>query len=130
LGKRHRRKFTDEFKADTVKLIRESGRTAGSVARELDLTSVLANLNREVNKRHDNSDSADELPDRSDCLPVHLLCFARRPTVWRSAAWPTAVARPERQSQLPNITKRLQELRVAMPAAMPRYTAERIGGSG
>ena len=31
LGKRHRRKFTDEFMAETVKLIRESGRTVGSV---------------------------------------------------------------------------------------------------
>ncbi len=40
LGKRHRRKFTDEFKAETVKLIRQSGRTAGSVARELDLTET------------------------------------------------------------------------------------------
>jgi lysophospholipase L1-like esterase len=40
MGKRHRRKFTDEFKAETVKLIRESGRTVASVARELDLTET------------------------------------------------------------------------------------------
>jgi transposase-like protein len=40
MGKRHRRKFTDEFKAETVKLIRESDRTVGSVARELDLTET------------------------------------------------------------------------------------------
>ncbi len=40
MGKRHRRKFTDEFKAETVKLIRESGRTVGSVARELSLTET------------------------------------------------------------------------------------------
>jgi transposase len=40
MGKRHRRRFTDEFKAETVKLIRESGRTVGSVARELDLTET------------------------------------------------------------------------------------------
>ena len=35
MTKRHRRKFTDEFKAETVNLIRASGRTVGSVAREL-----------------------------------------------------------------------------------------------
>ena len=34
---RPRRKFTDEFKAETVKLIRTSGRTVGSVARELNI---------------------------------------------------------------------------------------------
>ncbi len=37
MTKRHRRKFTDEFKAETVKLIRTSGRTVGSVARELNI---------------------------------------------------------------------------------------------
>jgi transposase len=37
MGKRSRRKFTDEFKAETVKLIRTSGRTVGSVARELNI---------------------------------------------------------------------------------------------
>jgi transposase len=40
MTRRHRRKFTDEFKAETVKRIRESGRTIGSVARELDLTET------------------------------------------------------------------------------------------
>ena len=37
MTKRHRRKFSDEFKAETVKLIRTSGRTVGSVARELSI---------------------------------------------------------------------------------------------
>ena len=58
MGKRHRRKFTDEFKAETVKLIRESGRTVGSVARELDLTETAV---REWVKRAERSGSADEL---------------------------------------------------------------------
>jgi len=40
MGRRHRRKFTDEFKAETVKLIRESGRTVGSIARELEWTET------------------------------------------------------------------------------------------
>ena len=40
MTRRHRRKFTDEFKSETVKLIRESGRSVGSVARELDLTET------------------------------------------------------------------------------------------
>jgi transposase len=37
MTKRHRRKFSDEFKAETVKLIRTSGRTVGSVARKLSI---------------------------------------------------------------------------------------------
>ena len=37
MTKRHRRKFTDEFKAETVKLIKTSGRSVGSVARELNI---------------------------------------------------------------------------------------------
>jgi len=32
VSKRKRRKFTDEFKAETVKLIRESGRSVGAIA--------------------------------------------------------------------------------------------------
>jgi transposase len=37
MTKRHRRKFTDEFKAETVKLIKTSGRSVGSVARKLNI---------------------------------------------------------------------------------------------
>jgi transposase len=37
-GRRTRRKFTDEFKAGVVRLVLDEGRTAGAVARELDLT--------------------------------------------------------------------------------------------
>jgi len=58
MGKRHRRKFTDDFKAETVKLIRESGRTVGSVARELDLTETAV---RNWMKRAATSGSADTL---------------------------------------------------------------------
>ena len=61
MGKRHRRKFTDEFKAQTVKLIRESGRTVASVARELDLTETAV---RSWVKRADAAGSAEMLsPD-------------------------------------------------------------------
>ncbi len=61
MGKRHRRKFTDDFKAETVKLIRESGRTVGSVARELDLTETAV---RNWVKRAEASGSVDTLgPD-------------------------------------------------------------------
>jgi len=35
---RKRRKFTDDFKAETVRLVREGGKTIGQVVRELDLT--------------------------------------------------------------------------------------------
>ena len=38
MTKRKRRKFTDEFKKDTVRLIRESGKTVAEIARDLDLT--------------------------------------------------------------------------------------------
>jgi len=36
--KRSRRSFSPEFKAQTVELVRESGRSIGDVARDLDLT--------------------------------------------------------------------------------------------
>lgn len=38
--KRKRRKFTAEYKAEVVKLVRESGKTIGQIARELDLTET------------------------------------------------------------------------------------------
>ncbi len=61
MTRRHRRKFTDEFKAETVKRIRESGRTVGSVAQELDLTETAV---RNWLKRAEASGSADMLsPD-------------------------------------------------------------------
>jgi transposase len=37
-GRRARRKFSNEFRAGAVRLVLDEGRTAGSVARELDLT--------------------------------------------------------------------------------------------
>ena len=40
MAKRKRRAFTPEFKAQTVRLIRESGKSIGAVARELDLTET------------------------------------------------------------------------------------------
>jgi transposase len=38
MAKRKRRAFTDEFKTQTVRLVRDSGKSIGEVARELDLT--------------------------------------------------------------------------------------------
>ena len=38
LTRRPRRQFTDEYKADAVRLVLEDGRTVGAVARDLDLT--------------------------------------------------------------------------------------------
>ena len=35
---RKRRKFTDEFKLETVKLVKEGPRSVGEIARDLDLT--------------------------------------------------------------------------------------------
>jgi transposase-like protein len=38
MAKRPRRKFTDQFKADCVKLVRSGGRTIAQVTKEFDLT--------------------------------------------------------------------------------------------
>jgi transposase-like protein len=38
--RRKRRSFTDEFKADAVKLVTAGGRTVGQVAKDLDLTET------------------------------------------------------------------------------------------
>ena len=38
--KRKRRLFTPEFKAEAVRLVRDSGKTVAVVARELDLTAT------------------------------------------------------------------------------------------
>ena len=40
MAKRNRRAFTKEFKAQAVKVVRESGKSVGAVARELDLTET------------------------------------------------------------------------------------------
>ncbi len=40
MAKRKRRTFTTEFKAQTVRLIRASGKSVGAVARELDLAET------------------------------------------------------------------------------------------
>ena len=40
MAKRKRRAFTTEFKAEAVRLVRESGKSVPTVARELDLTET------------------------------------------------------------------------------------------
>jgi transposase len=40
MAKRKRRTFTTEFKTQTVRLVRESGKSVGAVARELDLAET------------------------------------------------------------------------------------------
>jgi len=40
MAKRKRRAFTREFKAQAVRIVRESGKPVGTVARELDLTET------------------------------------------------------------------------------------------
>jgi transposase len=43
-GRRARRRFTDEFRAGAVRLVLDEGKSAGAVARDLDLTeSALRN---------------------------------------------------------------------------------------
>ena len=38
--RRHRRQFTDEFKAGVVRLVLDEGKTVGAVARDMDLTET------------------------------------------------------------------------------------------
>ena len=40
MAKRKRRAFTEEFKAEAVRLVRDSGKSVPTVARELDLTET------------------------------------------------------------------------------------------
>ena len=40
MAKRKRRAFTKEFKAETVRLVWDSGKSVGAIARELDLTET------------------------------------------------------------------------------------------
>src|SRR5260370_3603044 len=40
MGRRKRRKFTSEYKAEVVKLIKTSGKPVGQVTQELDLTET------------------------------------------------------------------------------------------
>jgi len=42
--RRPRRQFTDEFKAQAVRMVLEEGRTVGAVARDLDLTGSALRL--------------------------------------------------------------------------------------
>jgi transposase len=44
MTKRKRRKFTNEFKRDTVRLVREGGKGIAEVARDLDLTESAVRL--------------------------------------------------------------------------------------
>lgn len=43
-GRRARRQFSDEFKAQTVRLVLEEGKSIGAVARDLDLTASALRL--------------------------------------------------------------------------------------
>jgi transposase-like protein len=40
VAKRKRRKFSDEFKAEAVRIVRDSGKSVFAIARELDLTET------------------------------------------------------------------------------------------
>lgn len=53
MGKRPRRKFTEEFKREAVRICREGGRSIGQVAKELDLTeSAIRNWVRQYEVDH------------------------------------------------------------------------------
>lgn len=56
MGRRKRRKFTPEYKAEVVKLIRTSGKSIGQVASELELTETAV---RAWSKRADIDEKQD-----------------------------------------------------------------------
>ncbi len=62
-ARRPRRSFTDEFKADAVRLCRAGDRTVGQVARDLDLTETAL---REWVQRADATTSASTSDALSD----------------------------------------------------------------
>ena len=62
-NRRQRRDFTEAFKAQAVRLVRESGKTVSAVARELDLTeSALRQWVRDADReaRHTGALSSGE----------------------------------------------------------------------
>lgn len=63
MGRRKRRKFTPEYKAEVVKLVRTSGKSIGQVSSELELTetAVRAWVKRaEIDEKQDPNGAADE----------------------------------------------------------------------
>jgi len=61
---RRRRSFTPEFKAEVVALVRQPGKTVGSVAREMDLTETavrewVRQAERDEGKRADGLTTAE-----------------------------------------------------------------------
>ena len=56
MGRRRRRKFTPEYKAEVVQLVKTSGKSMGRIAAELDLTETAV---REWVKRADIDAKAD-----------------------------------------------------------------------
>jgi transposase-like protein len=56
VGRRKRRKFTEEFKAETVRLVGDSGESICKIARDLDLTesALRGGWNRQRSKRAAN----------------------------------------------------------------------------
>ena len=56
MGRRKRRKFTPEYKAEVVKLIKASGKSIGQMAQELDLTETAVRTwveRAEIDERRD-----------------------------------------------------------------------------
>lgn len=65
--RRPRRKFTDEFKAEAVRLVEESGGNIAKVARELGIyDSSLGNWVRQARRDAEASPSAAELAEIDD----------------------------------------------------------------
>jgi transposase len=61
MSKQTRRRYSDEFKEESVKLITEQGYTVSEAARNLDINvSMLSRWQRELSPEYDGSIAADE----------------------------------------------------------------------
>lgn len=88
--KRSRRRFTDEFKAETVKLVKQSDRTMSAIAMELGISSK--SVGEWVRNAADSNESMseDERAElkrlRKENSELRMEEYLRSPT--RTAAWP------------------------------------------
>ena len=88
--RRQRRKFSDEFKAETVELIRSSGRTIPEVSRDLDLTESSVRRwvhDAEVEKGRRPGLKADELDELKRLRKENRLLRMERDLLKKAAAF-------------------------------------------
>ena len=82
---RRRRSFTPEFKAEVLALVRQPGRTVGSVARELDLTETAVREWKQAER--DEGVRADGLSTAERAEMAQAWRMSRVSTVMQERSW-------------------------------------------